>query len=1072
MFNYFIERPVFSTVIALVMVLVGALTAFSLPIAQYPQVVPPQVSVTTSFAGANAEVVAQSVAAPIEQQVNGSQDMLYMSSKSGNDGSYNLTVTFEIGTDKNIDAVEVQNRVAIAQSQLPADVIRNGISVRKSTTDFLEVIALTSPERKYDAVFLSNYALINLYDALGRVPGVGQVRIFGARDYSMRIWLNPERMARLGVTASDIANVVRVQNVVAPAGGLGLPPIPQGQQMQYTVFVKGRLVAASEFENMILREAGNGQVVRLKDVARVELAAADYSIYGAHNDIPAALIGIFLQPDANALDVAKKIRQVMEDQAPRFPPGMIYSIPYSTTPFVTESLKEVIKTLGIAFVLVIFVVYLFLQSWRATLIPILVVPISLIGTFGAFAALSFSINTLTLFGLVLAIGIVVDDAIVVVEAVQQRLDAGGMTPMEAAKSAIADVGGPVIAIALVLAAVFVPVAFLGGLTGQLYKQFALTIAVSVVLSAICALTFTPAMCALLLIPVEEAHPRHGPLGWFFAKFNAGFERSRNGYVKSVSLMERHAVIVMLTFGALLVAVWGLVSTRPTGLVPPEDQGYLLTLVNLPPAASLERTNAAMSAVTRIARDTPGIDEVVYISGFNLLTGQSVSYNGTAFLRMKPWDERTKAADQVGSLVRILNGRLNAEIKDAQVLVLNPPPIRGLSTAGGFTFVLQNRLSADPVQLSQVLQGLLAEARKRPEIGFVYSGFDPRIPQVEFQVDRDKVKSLGIPLSDVFFALQTFLGSYYVNDFNLFGRTYRVQAQADGAQRSQPDDVNRFYVRADNGTMVPLSTLVSSRPINGPQYFERYNVYSSATINGSNAPGYSSGQAIAAMEELARTLPPGFAYEWSEATYQEKKTGGQTGYIFAVSLLFVVLVLAALYESWAMPIAILLVIPFGVFGAFFGLFLRGLDNNVYTQVGLIMLIGLAAKNAILIVEFAKIKRDHGECIEQAALDGAKLRIRPILMTSFAFILGSVPLAIALGAGAGARQALGTAVVFGMLVATLVGVFFIPVFYVLVQRASEGQWPFKRPDAAALSALDDCVRAGSPSSASPPSASHAD
>ena len=1042
MFNFFIERPVFSTVIALIMILVGVLAMFGLPIAQYPQVVPPQVTVTTSFPGANADVVAQSVAAPIEQQVNGSQDMLYMGSKSGNDGSYSLTVTFEIGTDKNIDAVEVQNRVAIAQSQLPADVIRNGITVRKSTTDFLEVISLTSPERKYDGIFLSNYALINLYDALGRVPGVGQVRIFGARDYSMRIWLNPERMARLGVTASDIAGVIREQNVVAPAGSLGLPPVPEGQQMQYSVFVKGRLADAGEFENTVIRESGNGQVVRLRDVARVELAAADYSVYGANDDIPAALIGIFLQPDANALDVAKHLKQVMDDQAPKFPPGMIYQIPYSTTPFVTESLKEVIKTLGIAFVLVIFVVYLFLQSWRATLIPILVVPISLIGTFGAFAALGFSINTLTLFGIVLAIGIVVDDAIVVVEAVQQRLDAGGLTPMEATKSAIADVAGPVIAIALVLAAVFVPVAFLGGLTGQLYKQFALTLAVSVVLSAICALTFTPAMCALLLVPVEEAHPRHGPLGWFFSKFNALFERSRNGYIRSVAGMERHAVLVMLTFGVLLLAVWGLIATRPTGLVPPEDQGYLIAVVNLPPAASLERTNAAMSEVTRLSREVPGIDGVVYISGFNLLTGQSVSYNGTAFLRLKPWDQRKARSESVDSLVRTLTGKLNHEIRDASVLVLNPPPIRGLSTAGGFTFVLQNRGGADTAQLSQVLQGLLSEARKRPEIGFVYSGFDPRIPQIEFQVDRDKVKSLGIPLSDVFFALQTFLGSYYINDFNLFGRTYRVQAQADGALRAQPEQVNRFYVRTDGGTMVPLSTLVSSRPLNGPQYFERYNVYSAATINGTNAPGYSSGQAIAAMEELARALPPGFAYEWSEATYQEKKTGGQTGYIFAVSLLFVILVLAALYESWAMPVAILLVIPFGVFGAFLGLLLRSLDNNVYTQIGLIMLIGLAAKNAILIVEFARLKREQGESIEQAALDGAKLRLRPILMTSFAFIAGSIPLAIALGAGAGARQALGTAVVFGMLLATMVGVFFIPVFYVLMQRVSERQWPFKR------------------------------
>jgi hydrophobe/amphiphile efflux-1 (HAE1) family protein len=1066
-FNFFIERPVFSTVIALIMILIGGLSILGLPIAQYPQVVPPQVTVSTTFPGANADVVAQSVAAPIEQQVNGSQDMLYMDSKSGNDGSYTLTVTFDIGTDKNIDAVEVQNRVSIAQSQLPADVIRNGITVRKTSTDFLEVIALTSPEGRYDGIFLSNYALLNLYDALGRVRGVGQVRIFGARDYSMRIWLNPERMARLSVTATDIANVINEQNQIAPAGTIGLPPVPQGQQMQYTVFVKGRLIDVAEFENVVIREAGNGQVVRLKDVARVELAAADYTISGANDDIPAALIGIFLQPDANALDVAKQIKQVVDDQAPHFPPGMVYSIPYSTTPFVTESLKEVVKTLFIAFVLVVFVVFLFLQSWRATLIPILVVPISLIGTFGAFAALGFSINTLTLFGLVLAIGIVVDDAIVVVEAVQQRLDAGGITPMEATKSAIADVGGPVIAIALVLAAVFVPVAFLGGLTGQLYKQFALTLAVSVILSAICALTFTPAMCALLLKPVDEARPRRGPLSWFFVRFNGLFERSRNGYISAVSGMERHAVIVMLTFVALLVAVWGLVSTRPTGLVPPEDQGYLLCLVSLPPAASLERTNAAMSAVTRIAREDPGVDGVVYISGFNLLTGQSVSYNGTAFLRLKPWDQRKATSESAGNLVPRLMGKLNAQIKDANLLVLNPPPIRGLSTAGGFTFVLQNRGGADTAELSQVLQNLLTEARKRPEIGFVYSGFDPRIPQIEFDVDRDKVKSLGIPLSDVFFALQTFLGSYYINDFNLFGRTYRVEAQAEGAQRVQPGDVDRFYVRSNGGTMVPLSTLVSSRSFNGPQYFERYNVYSAATINGSNAPGYSSGQAIAAMEELARALPPGFSYEWSEATYQEKKTGGQTGYIFGVSLLFVILVLAALYESWAMPVAILLVIPFGVFGAFMGLLLRGLDNNVFTQIGLIMLIGLAAKNAILIVEFAKLKREEGEPIEKAALDGAKLRLRPILMTSFAFILGTVPLAIALGAGAGGRQALGTAVVFGMLVATLVGVFFIPVFYVLLQRVSERQWPFHRPDDAAFSTGGGGAAAPDSHASKPPS-----
>jgi multidrug efflux pump len=1042
MFSFFIQRPVLSTVIALIITLLGALAVLELPISQYPQVAPPQVSVSTDLRGADAQTVVQSVAAPIEQQVNGAKDMLYMDSKSGNDGSYGLTVTFNVGTDQDLAAVDVQNRVAVAQSQLPADVLRNGVSIRKASSDFLEVIALTSPERRYDQLFLSNYALLNLYDALGRVPGVGNVRIFGERDYSIRLWLDPDKMAHLHITTGDITRAVQEQNTVAPAGGLGLPPAPAGQQMQYSARVQGRLSDPAQYDNIVLGAGPNGEVVRLKDVGRAELAAADYSINGAVDNIPAALIGIFLQPGANALQTARQIKQVMDEQATRFPPGMIYSIPYSTTPFVTQSLHEVVKTLLEAFALVVLVVFVFLQSWRATLIPILVVPVSLVGTFAAFSALGFSINTLTLFGLVLAVGIVVDDAIVVVEAIQARVDANpDMSPLDAARSAMADVGGPVIAIAMVLAAVFVPVAFVGGLTGQLYKQFALTMAVSVILSAICALTFTPAMCALLLRRAEQTRPAHGPFAWFFRRFNGGFERFRNSYLRSSHALIRHLVLVLLTFGGLLIVAYGLVSTRPTGLVPPEDQGYLFAVVALPPGASLQRTNAAMQQVSAIAKTLPGVAGAVTISGFNLLTGQSVSYNGTAFIRLKPFEQRQDRAQTAQALEGALMGRLNYAIRDAGVLVLNPPPIRGIGTAGGFTFVLQDRTGAGVSRFNTALQHLLADARSQPEIGAVFSGFDPRVPQIQYDIDRDKVKTLGVQLSDVFQTLQVLLGGYYINDFNLYGRTFRVIAQADAGYRAQPQDVERFYVRSAGGQMVPLSTLIHIKSINGPQYFERFDLYNAATINGTVAPGYSTGQAMAAMQRVAAKLPPGFTYSWSDASYQEQQTSGQTVWIFALSLVFVFLVLSALYESWAMPVAILLGVPFGVLGAFLGLWLRGFENNVYTQVALIMLIGLAAKNAILIVEFAKLAHERGQPIVQAALEGARLRIRPILMTSFAFILGTVPLAIAFGAGAGARRSIGTAVVFGMLAATLVGIFFIPAFYVLLQRISEWHWPFR-------------------------------
>ncbi len=1044
MFNFFIDRPVLSTVLSLIITLAGLVASVGLPLAQYPQIVPPQVQVSASFPGANAETVAQSIAAPLEQQINGATNMIYMDSKSANDGTYNLTVTFNVGTNQDLAAVDVQNRVAIAQNSLPPDVLRQGVQIRKVSTDFLEVFALISPKRTYDNVFLSNYALLNVQDALSRIKGVGFVRIFGARDYSMRIWLDPDKMARLGVSAGDINRVVQEQNQVAPAGRAGLAPAPAGQQMQYTIYVQGRLSDVKQYENIIVSAGGNGQVVRLKDVARIERAGVDYSINVDEGGNPSVFIGLFLSPDANALDVAKEAKRTMDQIAASFPPDMTYTIPYATTPFVTESLKEVVKTLFEAILLVLIVVFVFLQSWRATLIPMVTVPVSLVGTFAAFVALGFSINTLTLFGMVLAIGIVVDDAIVVVEAVQHKLDSEHLSPTEAAKAAMAEVGAPVIAIALVLSAVFIPVAFLGGLTGALYKQFALTLATSVLLSAFCALTLTPALCALLLRPAKHDKP-HGPVGRFFDIFNHYFDSFKTRYSGAVAVLIRRAVLVALTFAVLLVAVYGLISHRPTGLVPDEDQGYLFGILQLPPAASLERSTAAMAQLTSLASQVEGVSGVASLSGFNLLTGLTTSYNATAFIRMKPWDERSNPEAQAAGLVRKLSGQLNGQIKGANVLVLNAPPIRGLGTAGGFEFILQDRAGGDPKAFSQVLQNFLGEVRKRPELGFVFANYDDRIPQIEYQIDRDKVKALGVSLSDVFLSLQTFLGGYYVNDFNLFGRTFKVEAQAEAAARASPDDFKRYYVKNADGAMVPLSTVITARPFNGPEYYERYNLYRAATINGAAARGFSSGQAVAAMEEVAKTLPPGYGYDWTGAVYQEKKTGGQTGYIFALSLMFVFLVLAALYESWAMPVAILLVVPFGVFGAFAGLALRGLDNNVYAQIGLVMLIGLAAKNAILIVEFAKIAHERGASIVRGALEGAQLRLRPILMTSFAFILGTLPLAIASGAGAGARLSIGNTVVFGMLVATMVGILVIPVFYVVIQRISERRRPFKYDEA---------------------------
>jgi len=1028
MVNFFIDRPIFAAVISIIITIAGAISLTQLPVARFPQIVPPSIVVSTNFPGADAATVEQSIAAPIEQQVNGVEKMLYMSSKSGNDGSYALTVTFDIGTDQDIAAVQVQNRVAIAQRQLPQEVVRQGVTVTKRQPQILMLVTLTSTDPKYDYLFLSNYATLNVYDALARVPGVGQVIVFGARDYGMRIWLDPEKMARLGVTTQDIAAVLNEQNVVAPAGTVGAEPAPKGQEKQYAVYVKGRLSTAAEYENVVVRAQRDGSLVQLKDIARVELAATDYNRANLLNGQPAPGIGIYQLPDANALDVRRGVEKAMADLSKSFPKGIEYKIPFDITQFVSESVDEVIHTLVVATILVLIVVFLFLESWRATLIPMLAVPISIVGAFSAFVALGFSINTLTLFALVLAIGLVVDDAIVVVEAVTAKMDAKRLSAREATREAMAEVAGPVVAIALVLSAVFIPAAFLPGLTGQFYRQFAITLSISVLISLLVALSFTPALCALLLKPTEESH-LPGGLGRMFGAFNRSFARATDRYSRTVQHGIRRSVIAIAVFGVLTLAAGWLVMTRPGGFLPDEDQGYLLVSIQLPPGASMQRTEAVMKQYDEVVRKIPGVADVVEIVGFSFLSGITNSSSGTSFLPLKPWGER--GPDQSAQKILQQLQKETSKIRDANFLIINPPSIPGIGSGGGFEFILEDRTGGQLGALVGNMGELLTKANQNPELTRVFTVFNPNTPQVEYAIDRERAKTLGIPISDIFGALQTFFGGSYINDFNLFGRTYRVTAQADGAARASPEAVNQLYVRSKDGDMVPLSTLVSAKMRQTPDYIERFNIFRSVTINGSGAPGVSSSEAMAAMEKLSAELPAGFMHEWSGVSFQERRASGQAKFIFAASTLFVFLVLAALYESWVVPFAVLLGIPFAVFGAFLALAFRGFANDVYVQIGLVMLIGLAAKNSILIVEFAKLGYERGMPLAEAAVEGAKARLRPILMTSFAFILGTLPLVIASGAGAAARKVLGTTVVFGMLAATLIGIFLVPVFYVVIQ-----------------------------------------
>jgi multidrug efflux pump len=942
-------------------------------------------------------------------------------------------VTFKVGTDLDIAAVNVQNRVSIAQAKLPADVTRQGLTITKQSPDLVEIVALISPDGSRDELYLANYATLQVVDVLARVRGVGQVTVFNGRDYGMRLWLNPERLAGLGLTAGDVADAVREQNLQAAAGQIGQPPALPGQQFQYTVTTRGRLSTPAEFEDIVLRTRSDGSLLRVRDVARVELGAQSYGSFGRVGGKPAALIGVFQLPGANALDVSKGVQAAVARLAPSFPSGVTHTRPYNTTEFVRVSIEEVVQTLLIAIILVVLTVYVFLQDWRATLIPTLTIPVSLVGTFAVISVFGFSINTLTLFGLVLAIGIVVDDAIVVVENTQRHLDEEGLASREATRRATAEVVGPVIATALVLMAVFVPIAFLPGITGQLYRQFALTIAVSVALSALNALTLTPALCALLLRPGGTARKR-----WLARVWNAAFLRLTNGYDRTVQHIVRRSALAVVVLLALSGAGYFLLRTVPTGFAPTEDQGYLLVNVQLPDAASLERTDAVVRQIEKILLETPGVETVVAIGGRSFITGVNGPNVGSLFPRLTPWSKRKTPELQAGAILARLRARLGS-IQEAVVVVFPPPPIRGISSGGGFQFELQSVAGGSLMDLDATARKIMDAARQRPELAATFTGFRPGVPQLDAQVDRTKAKALGVPLSDVFSSLQIFLGSLYVNDFNAFGRVYRVQLQAEPSFRASPSDIARLYVRSlagpdgRSGQMVPLSTLVTVKPITGPDTISHYNLYRAAEIAGDTAPGASSGQAIAAMQDVARSLlPPGMAYEWSGLAFQEIEAGSRAGFVFALSALFVFLVLAAQYESWLVPLAVILAVPLGVLGALGALWLSGLANDVYAQIGLALLIGLASKNAILIVEFAKERHERGIEVREAAREAARLRFRPILMTSFAFILGSLPLVFASGAGAASRHSMGTTVVGGMLAVTALGVLLVPAFYVAMER----------------------------------------
>ncbi len=1016
--RFFIHRPIFASVISIAIVLAGLMALRALPISHYPDIAPPTVIISANYPGASTETLIRTVAGPIEEQLSGIDNLLYFNATAASDGALTITATFEVGTNVDIATVNVNNRVKIAESRLPDIVRQFGVTVQKRSNDILLVSTVLSPDKSRDSLYLSNYVLINILDELKRIPGVGDATIFGAKDYSMRVWLRPDKMAQLGVTTADISAAINAQNRQNVAGKIGQEPATQGQQLTYTVTAKGRLTSPEEFGNIVIRSSGPLGTLRLRDVARIELGAANYDANTTLLGNPVSSVGIFLQSGANALETAERVRNKMEELKKRFPSGVDYVVPFDTTKFVNASIREVVHTLGEAMILVAAVVFLFLQNWRATLIPLIAVPVSLIGTFAGLWLCGFSINTLTLFAMVLAIGIVVDDAIVVLENVERLIAERHIPPKQAAVVAMNEVSGAVVAIVLVLCAVFIPVAFLGGIAGKLYQQFAVTVAIAVALSGIVALTLTPALCGVLLRNKHEEPPE------FFRPFNEAFARFTTRYTDIVAKTLHHRKIGTAVFGAVIVACLLLYRLVPGGFVPPEDQGYLISALALPDGASLQRTEKAGLGFQENLVKNPAVDKVFVIAGNDIIGGGMRSNAGTVFIPLKDWSVREQDSN---ALAKIFTG-LGMTLRDGMAIVFNPPAIRGIGSAGGFEFYVQARGDASVKNLAKVTASMVEALKQRSELTGINTFFRPTSPQIHVEVDEAKAASLGITVADAYQSLQATLGSLYVNDFNISGRTFRVQMQSDAPYRARPNDIGQIYVRASSGAMVPVSALVRTTPVVGPEQLERFNGYLSAKILGNAQPGVSSGEAIQAVVETAeKTLPAGYELAWSGQAFQQIRAGNTSGIAFAFGIIMVFLILAAQYERWSLPLAVILSVPFALFGALFAVLLRGMPSDIYFQIGLVVLVGLSAKNAILIVEFAAQKRAEGVAPMDAALQAARLRFRPIVMTSLAFILGVFPLVISTGAGSAARRSMGTGVFGGMLASTFIATIFVPMFY---------------------------------------------